>query len=89
MSPFLRLVLIIAVAAVIWWLLTAYRANRATGPTTFTPVEDLVPEVRQAIDAALARGELGGAIGHYRAATGAGPKESQVAVETHRWKSGA
>ena len=89
MSPFVRLVLIVAVAAVIWWALTAYRAGRATDATTFTPVEDLRPEVRQAIDAALARGELGGAVEHYRAATGAGSRESQAAVETHRWKSGA
>ena len=89
MSPFLRLVLIIALLAVVWWALTAYRASRTGDSTTFTPVEDLVPEVRQAIDAALARGELAGAIGHYREATGAGAKESQAAVETHRWKSGA
>ena len=89
MSPFFRLVLIVAVLAVIWWAVTSYRAGRDTTATTFTPVEDLGPEVRQAIDAALARGELGGAVGHYRAATGAGRKESEAAVETHRWKSGA
>ena len=65
------------------------RASRGTTATTFTPVEDLAPEVRQTIDAALARGELVGAMKHYRAATGAGLKESKAAVETRRWKSGA
>ena len=32
------------------------------------------------------RGELIGAIKHYRAATGAGLAESKAAVETRRWK---
>ena len=54
----------------------------------FTPVEDLTPEVQQTIDAALDRGELIGAIKHYRAATGAGLAESKAAVETRRWKRG-
>lgn len=89
MSPFFRLVLIVALAVVVWWVVTSYRAGRGATATTFTPVEDLGPEVRQAIDAALARGELGGAVGHYQAATGAGRKESQAAVETHQWRSGA
>ena len=53
-----------------------------------TPVEDLTPEVQQTIDAALDRGELIGAIKHYRAATGAGLAESKAAVETRRWKRG-
>ena len=89
MSPFLRLLLILALAVLVWWVVTSYRASRGTTGTTFTPVEDLAPEVRNTIDAALARGQLVGAIRHYRAATGAGPKESKAAVETHRWKSGA
>ena len=62
------------------------RQPRRRRRTTFTPVEDLTPEVRQTIDAALDRGELIGAIKHYRAATGAGLAESKAAVETRRWK---
>ena len=88
MSPFLKLVLLVAVAALIWWVVTSVRASRGTTSTTFTPVEELTPEVRETIDAALARGELIGAIQHYRAATGAGLKASKAAVETRRWKSG-
>ncbi len=55
-----------------WWVVTSVRASRGASTTAFTPVEDLTPEVQQTIDAALARGELIGAIKHYRAATGAG-----------------
>lgn len=89
MSPFLKLVLLVAVAALVWWVVTSVRASTGTTTTTFTPVEDLTPEVQQTIDAALARGELIGAIKHYRAATGAGLRESKAAVETRRWKQGA
>ena len=65
------------------------RAAKGTATTPFTPVDELAPEVQQTIDAALSRGELIGAIKHYRAATGAGLKESKAAVETRRWKRGA
>ncbi len=67
-----KLILIVAAIAAIWWVVTSVRASRGASTTAFTPVEDLTPEVRQTIDAALDRGELIGAIKHYRAATGAG-----------------
>jgi ribosomal protein L7/L12 len=89
MSPFLKVVLLVLVAALLWWVVTSVRASRGTTATAFTPVDELAPEVQQTIDAALARGELVGAIKHYRAATGAGLKESKAAVETRRWKRGA
>ena len=89
MSPFFKLVLLVAVAALAWWVVTSVRASRGATTTAFTPVDDLSPEVQQTIDAALSRGELIGAIKHYRAATGAGLKESKAAVETRRWKRGA
>lgn len=88
MSPFFKLVLLVAVAALVWWVVTSVRASKGTSTTAFTPVDDLSPEVQQTIDAALSRGELIGAIKHYRAATGAGLKESKAAVETRRWKHG-
>jgi ribosomal protein L7/L12 len=89
MSPFFKVVLLVLVAALVWWVVTSVRASRGTTGTAFTPVDELAPEVQQTIDAALARGELVGAIKHYRAATGAGLKESKAAVETRRWKRGA
>lgn len=89
MPPFLKLLLIVAAALLVWWVVTSMRASRGTTATTFTPVEELAPEVQQTIDAALSRGELIGAIKHYRAATGAGLAQSKAAVETRRWKTGA
>ena len=86
MSPLFKLVLLVAAVAVVWWVVTSVRASRGASTTAFTPVEDLTPEVQQTIDAALDRGELIGAIKHYRAATGAGLAESKAAVETRRWK---
>ena len=86
MSPLLKVVLLVVVIAAVWWVVTSVRASRGQATTAFTPVEDLTPEVRQTIDAALDRGELIGAIKHYRAATGAGLAESKAAVETRRWK---
>jgi hypothetical protein len=87
MSPLFKFVLLLAAIAVIWWVVTSYRASQGSSGVRFTPVEDLAPEVRDTIDAALQRGELRPAIQHYRAATGAGPRESKAAVETRRWKT--
>jgi ribosomal protein L7/L12 len=89
MTPLLKLILLLAVIAAVWWVVTSVRASRGTTSTRFTPVEDLTPEVRQTIDAALDRGELIGAIKHYRAATGAGLAQGKAAVETRRWKRDA
>jgi hypothetical protein len=89
MGPLAKLLLLVAVVAAVWWVVTSLRASRGTTRTTFTPVEELAPEVRQTIDAALARGELLGAIRHYRAATGAGLAQSKAAVETRRWRRDA
>ncbi len=88
MSPLFKLVLLVAVIAAVWWVVTSVRASRGAAGTSFTPVEELSAEVQQTIDAALDRGELIGAIKHYRAATGAGLTESKAAVETRRWKRG-
>jgi ribosomal protein L7/L12 len=88
MSPLAKVMLIVAVALVVWWVVTSFRNAGGRSGVPFTPVEELAPEVRDTIDAALARGELVPAIKHYRAATGAGLKESKAAVETRRWKTG-
>lgn len=88
MNPLTKVILLVALVALAWWVYTSVRASRGQAPTTFTPVEQLSPEVQQTIDAALARGELIPAIKHYRAATGAGLAESKAAVETRRWKRG-
>lgn len=89
MSPLFKLILLVAVVAAVWWVVTSVRNSRGESTTAFTPVEELRPEVQETIDAALARGELIGAIKHYRAATGAGLAQSKAAVETRRWKRDA
>lgn len=86
MSPLFKVMLLVAVVLVVWWVVTSYRNANGRSDLTFTPVEELDPAVRDTIDAALSRGELIPAIKHYRAATGAGLKESKAAVETRRWK---
>jgi ribosomal protein L7/L12 len=85
--PFLKVVLLVAAVALVWWVVTSHRASRGTTGLRFTAVEDLAPEVRDTIDSALERGRLVTAIEHYRAATGAGLKESKAAVETRRWRT--
>ena len=87
MSPFVKMVLIVAIALVVWWVVSSVRNAAGRSEVAFTPVEELAPEVRDTIDAALARGELVPAMKHYRAATGAGLRESKAAVETRRWKT--
>jgi ribosomal protein L7/L12 len=85
--PIVKLVLLVAVVALVWWVVSSYRASQGTTGLRFTAVEDLPAEVRDTIDAALARGQLVTAVKHYRAATGAGLKESKAAVETRRWRT--
>ena len=86
--PLFKIVLLVAIAALIWWIVTSVRNSKGSSSVSFTPVEDLPAEVAQTIDAALARGELITAIKHYRVATGAGLSESKAAVEPRRWKRG-
>lgn len=87
MSPLVKLLLLVAVAVAVWYVVTRLRSAQQN--VSFTPVEDLPADVRATIDAALSRGEGVTAIRHYRAATGAGLAASKAAVETHRWKGGA
>ncbi len=86
MSPLFKVMLLVAAVVVVWWVVTSFRNAGGRSDVAFTPVEELDPSVRDTIDAALSRGELIPAIKHYRAATGAGLKESKAAVETRRWK---
>ncbi len=88
MSPLVKAVLVLIVVVVVWYVARTVRGGGASSELTFTPVEQLAPEVRQVIDAALARGQAIAAIKHYRVATGAGLAESKAAVDTYRWKQG-
>lgn len=86
MSPVVKLVILVVLVIVVVRVLAVIRASRRE-PVSFTPVGELAPEVRQTIEAALARGEADAAVQHYRAATGADPLEAKAAVETHHGTS--
>jgi ribosomal protein L7/L12 len=88
MSPLVKLLLLVVIAVAIWYVVTRIRAAQQT-PVAFTPVEELPDEARNAVDAALARGEVVAAIKHYRAATGAGLMASKAAIDVRKWKQGA
>ncbi|MGL5929886.1 MAG: hypothetical protein ACRCY8_13205 [Dermatophilaceae bacterium] len=85
MSPFLRIVIVVALLVLLWFVVTsALRGRSSGGRLSFTPVAALSPQVRAVIDDAIDRGELLPAIKHYRAETGAGLAAARAAVETHR-----
>ncbi len=88
MSPLVKLLLIIAVAVAIWYVVTKIRAAQQ-GPVAFTPVEELPTDARDAVDAALARGEVVTAVKRYREATGATLMASKAAIDVRKWKKGA
>lgn len=81
----LKLLLLVLVAVAVWYVVTRVRtASRA--PVAFTAVEDLPVEARDAVDAALRNGEVGAAVKHYRAATGADLVEARAAIDVRQWK---
>lgn len=84
MSPVIRVLVVVAILVLLWFVLTSALRSRSRAPRTFTPVAQLPPEERAVIDAAIDRGEGVAAIRHYRAATGAGLAAAKAAVETHR-----
>ncbi|WP_392545107.1 hypothetical protein [Oryzobacter telluris] len=88
MSPLVKLLLLVAVAVAIWYVVVKIRSAQQE-PVTFTPVEELPEEARNAVDAALARGEVVAAVKHYRAATGASLMASKAAIDVRKWKQGA
>ncbi|MGL4177707.1 MAG: hypothetical protein ACRCSN_16745 [Dermatophilaceae bacterium] len=84
MSPFLRIVIVVALLVLLWFVVTSALRGRSSGRLSFTPVAALSPQARAVIDDAIDRGELLPAIKHYRAETGAGLAAAKAAVETHR-----
>lgn len=85
MSPFVKLLLLVLVLAVVWYVVTRVR-NTQQQPVSFQPVSQLPTEQRAAVEAAIANDQLVTAIKIYREATGAGLAASKAAVDTHRGK---
>ena len=88
MHPIARLVLILAVVAVVLWLVTRLRDSTRGDKVSFRPVEDLPADVQQSIDHALARGRKVTAIKLYRQATKAPLDAAKAAIDVREWKRG-
>lgn len=74
---------LLLVAAVIFWLGARWGFGRGQVRARFAPVSQLPVEVQQRIDTALRAGDRGGAAQVYRAATGASAAEARAAIETY------
>ena len=59
MHPIARLVLLLAVAALVFWLVMRLRESTRGDKVSFRPVEDLPADVQQSIDHALAHAHHG------------------------------
>jgi ribosomal protein L7/L12 len=89
MHPLTKLVVIIAVAALVFWLVTKLRESTRGDKISFRPVEDLPPETQQHIDLALANGKKVTAVKLYRQATKAPLEAAKAAIDVRDWKRGA
>lgn len=88
MHPIARLLLLLAVAALVFWLVTRLRESTRGDKVSFRPVEDLPADVQQSIDHALANGRKVTAIKLYRKATRAPLDAAKAAIDVREWKRG-
>lgn len=88
MHPITKLLIIIAVAALVFWLVTRLRESTRGDKVSFRPVEDLPLETQQSIDHALAHGKKVTAIKLYRQATKAPLDAAKAAIDVREWKRG-
>ncbi|KGN39567.1 hypothetical protein [Knoellia subterranea] len=88
MHPLTKLLVIIAIAALVFWLLTKVRESTRGDRVSFRPVEDLPLDVQQSIDHALAHDKKVTAIKLYRQATKAPLDAAKAAIDVREWKRG-
>ena len=88
MTPLTRLLLIIAVAALVFWLVTRLRDSTRGDKVSFRPVEDLPLDIQQSIDLALSRDSKVTAVKLYREATKAPLDAAKAAIDVREWKRG-
>lgn len=88
MPPIARLVLLLAVAALVFWLVVRLRESSRGDRVSFRPVEDLPADVQQSIDHALAHGRKVAATKIYRQATRAPLAAAKAAIDVREWKRG-
>lgn len=88
MTPITRLLLIVVIAVVVFWLVMRLRDSTRRDRVSFRPVEDLPLEVQQSIDHALAHDKKVTAIKLYRKATKAPLDAARAAIDVREWKRG-
>ncbi len=88
MTPITRLLLIVVIAVVVFWLVMRLRDSTRRDRVSFRPVEDLPLEVQQSIDHALAHDKKVTAIKLYRKATKAPLDAAKAAIDVREWKRG-
>ncbi|WP_404381820.1 hypothetical protein LL946_14460 [Knoellia locipacati] len=88
MTPFSRLLLVVVIAVVVFWLVMRLRDSTRRDRVSFRPVEDLPLEVQQSIDHALAHDKKVTAIKLYREATKAPLDAAKAAIDVREWKRG-
>lgn len=88
MHPVTKLLILIAVAALVFWLVTRLRESTRGDKVSFRPVEDLPLAVQQSIDHALAHDKKVTAVKLYREATKAPLEAAKAAIDVREWKRG-
>ena len=88
MHPFTKLLVLVVLVGVAFWLVAKLRESPRGDKVSFQPVEDLPVDVQQSIDLALAQGKKVTAVKLYRQATRAGLVEAKAAIDVREWKRG-
>jgi hypothetical protein len=87
MHPFTKLLLILALVVLVFWLVTRFRDRQVPeDPMPPVPVSDLSPRVQESIDHALAEGRTINAVKIYRDATGASLAQAKQAIDVRSWQ---
>lgn len=87
MHPFTKLLLVLALVVLVFWLVTRFRDRQVPeDPMPPVPVSDLPPGVQDSIDHALAGGKTINAIKIYRDATSASLAQAKQAIDVRSWQ---
>lgn len=90
MHPFTKLLLLLALIVLVFWLVTKFRdSSRSDRGGAPVPVSDLPPTVQQSIDHALAEGKKINAVKLYRDATRAPLAQAKQAIDAREWQRGS
>jgi hypothetical protein len=87
MHPFTKLLLVLALVVLVFWLVTKFRDRQVPeDPIAPVPVSDLPPGVQASIDHAISEGKTINAIKIYRDATSASVTQAKQAIDVRTWQ---